>query len=586
MADEQTPQSDLVEDALRQAERQLEAKIEALRLSALADPVPQASALNDAVDLRPTTSAITHETLPVTNLDQLSSTPTANEADHQDPARWEEVESDDLTFAPTKGMPHTDQVTSLFVPDGLCDEDANDSDTASDSALNVFDDDQHREAGLTSLHESLTATVTDLTPVWEDDDQPHLDAPSPILTPSTRPAPASPSYDRESRLAQDQPRSRRQQPSPRIEDTHPALPTEDEMQFWAHTRTALRNLQQVTDGLPIQVVGGVSTEIARLLHEELALTENSLHALNEQLRQLVGASLPSFSSDIQHAIDQSLTTPNHAINQVREEIPTHLKMATQRLTEAVREDLERTSAGLHGALQHDIVSLEQSIASNVTRMAQDSGDAITRVERDVDVLGETVVRFERGVHAEFDRFEAQLRSAVERVEENLREDLVEPTELIRKLNEENEPRLMRLERALEDQLKDNHREQHTALTSLVESDRAAIDRLTSIASTLDDDRARRAEDLEVVVDTITRGWEAIAGAMATLFDQAETNSRRIAGIEQRLLQLRDVEGAMQQTLDEFTQQMRELKPAPIVVTVAHDEAEVRNATRGGWTPDA
>ena len=34
---------------------------------------------------------------------------------------------------------------------------------------------------------------------------------------------------------------------------------------------------------------------------------------------------------------------------------------------------------------------------------QGTGEVVARVERDVDLLGESLVRFERGVHGEFDR---------------------------------------------------------------------------------------------------------------------------------------------------------------------------------------
>jgi anti-sigma-K factor RskA len=102
---------------------------------------------------------------------------------------------------------------------------------------------------------------------------------------------------------------------------------------------------------------------------------------------------------------------------------------------------------------------------------------------------------------------------------------------------------------------------------------------------MNEDRARRTEDIDVVVDTVIRGWEGLAAAMASLYEQAEENSRRLAGIEQRLTQIRDLEGAVEQSLDRFQEHMRELKPSPIVVTVSHEEAEVRNTTRSGWVPD-
>jgi chromosome segregation ATPase len=292
---------------------------------------------------------------------------------------------------------------------------------------------------------------------------------------------------------------------------------------------------------------------------------------------------------LQQSIEQAVAAPSNAIRQVRDEIPSQVDRAIRSTHDNLRDELDRTTASIHGAVQHDIAQLEQSIASNVTRMAQGTNEAVARVESDVDVLGETVVRFERGVHAEFDRFESQLRGAIERVEQNLREELVEPTETVRKLDDELPSRFGRIERALVEQLQHGQRDMSQVLTSLVDADRAALDRLASLASTLDEDRARRSEDLEVVVDTVTTGWEALAGAVRSLYDQADENSRRLAAIEQRLLQIRDVEGALERTLDEFQRHMRDLKPSPIVVTVSHDEAEVQSRTRAGWTapePDA
>lgn len=606
MADEQTPQSDLIDDAIRQAERQLEDKLEALRLAALGEPAPQASAPDDDVAiLRPTsTSPRTGEPAqpaPAPAPEAIEGPIDASAPDSSpdpEPVSWAETGGDDVSFAPVGGSAPMAGVSDLYVPE---DEDPFDQDEpAVDPAASVFGDPAPESD---PIRESLTATVTDLTPVWDDEDEASiLHSPSPTTRPShlqAAPEPSGSSAPIEP-VVEPAPRERSERPEPvHATWTEPArtrrepapsgpvttLPSEDEMQFWAHTRTALRNLQQVTDGIATQVVGGVSTEVSRMLHEELSTTDQSLRALQEQVRETSATDLPALADRVQDSIEQAVAAPNNGIRLLRDELPDQLDRSARQVHELVREDLDRTSAGLHGAVQHDITHLEQSIASNVTRMAQDSTEAIGRVERDMDVLGETVVRFERGVHAEFDRFEAQLRTAIERVEQNLRDELVEPTELVRKLDQEMPSRFNRIEAALTEQLQAGQREQATVLTSLVEADRAALDRLAALGSTLDEDRARRTEDLEVVVDTITTGWEALAGAIATLFEQSEENSRRLAGIEQRLTQLRDVEGAVEQTLDEFTRQMRDLKPSPIVVSVSHDEAEVRSATRGGWVPE-
>jgi hypothetical protein len=571
MADEQTPQSDLIDDAIRQAERQLEEKLQALRMSALGEPAPATSPpADDVAVLRPTGSASRAS-------EPAQPAPTGPVGDaavpNEVPMAWQEAEGDDVTFAPADTRSTEDLVTGLYVPEN---EHPLESDPASE-----HDSDQHSDEVVnpadSSLRSSLSTSVTDLTPIWDEEVE---QAPPTMPTPTTRRQ--AESADRPEPVHStwtDPARARREPSAPAAHVT--TLPSEDEMQFWAHTRTALRNLQQVTDGMTTQVVGGVSTEVARLLHEELGATDQSMRNLQQQVQ----SDLPQLADRIQQSIEQSVAAPNNAIRQVRDEIPSQLERATQVTHDHIREELDRSTASVHGAVQHDISQLEQSIASNVTRMAQDTTEAVGRVEHDVDVLGETVVRFERGVHSEFDRFEAQLRSAIERVEQNLRDELVAPTETIRKLDDELPARFGRIERGLVEQLQGQQHEMSTVLSSLVDADRAALDRLASLGSTMDEDRARRAEDLEVLVDTVTTGWEGLAGAMTALFEQADENSRRLAGIEQRLGQLRDVEGALEQTLDQFQRHMSELKPSPIVVTVSHDEAEVRNTTRSGWVAD-
>ena len=580
MADEQTPQSDLIDDAIRQAERQLEAKLEALRMSALGEPTPSnAAPADDVAVLRPTGGSAPRASEPAqpapapTHTSEASWTSPDAPVDVPDafPAAWQETDGDDLTFAPADPTVSLGG-NELYVPE--TEHPFEESPGASEHA----DDETDAPAPPQLGH--LAASVTDLTPVWDDEDEPSAAPPRPTTarsfeapTVDDRPEPVHASWTGPSERA---PR-RDATPAQRVT----SLPSEDEMQFWAHTRTALRNLQQVTDGMASQLTGSISTEVARIVHEEVQPTDQAVRTVQQQLQQ----GLPRMAEHIEAVIEQSMTGPTNALRQVRDEIPTQLDRVAREQHTTLRGELDRQSANLHSAVQGDVAQLEQSVASNVTRMAQGTTEAIGRVERDVDVLGETVVRFERGVHSEFDRVEAQLRTAIERVEHSLREELVEPSETVKKLDEELPARFGRVERTLVDQLQATQRELAGVLTSLVEANRASLDRIAALGSTLDEDRARRTEDVEVVVDTVTTGWEGLAGAMRALFDQAEENSRRIAGIEQRLTQIRDLEGAVEGTLDEFRRHMKDLKPSPIVVTVSHDEAEVRNVSRGGWTPD-
>jgi len=566
MADEQTPQSDLIDDAIRAAERQLEAKLEALRMSALGEPTPPAEAPSDDVAVLRPTGGASRASEPATPAPARTSEPDTAWSDVPDevPVAWQESGNDDLTFTPS-GADATIHGSELYVPEvehPLEESPGQTDDAPTDTPLG-----------------QLSATVTDLTPVWDDEDEVPIQptrpraarTPDPVREPD-RPDPVHSSW------TEPEQRSRRE---PSTTSRVTSLPSEDEMQFWAHTRTALRNLQQVTDGLSTQLTGSISTEVSRIVHEEFQGTDQAVRTVQQQLQQ----GLPRVAEQIEQSIDHALTGQSNALRQVRDEIPAQIDRGVREQHAALKSELDRANASVHDAVQHDIGQLEQSVAANVTRMAQGTNEAIGRVERDVDVLGETVVRFERGVHGEFDRVEAQLRAAIERVETNLREELVEPTETVKKLDEELPARFGRVERNLMDQLQLTQREVTTVMSSLVDANRASLDRIAALGSTLDEDRARRAEDVDVIVDTVTTGWEGLAGAMKVLFEQAEENSRRLAGIEQRLTQIRDLEGAVEGTLDKFTRHMKDLKPSPIVVTVSHDDAEVRNTSRGGWVAD-
>ena len=598
MADEQTPQSDLIDDAIRQAEKQLEQKLEALRMSALGEPAPREPARDaDVAILRPTGTD--------TAADDIRGA-LANATSHHDTA-WRETEGDDVTFAPVGGLP-VDARNDLDVPDVAKDH--------FDTASRDFAPDAH---------------ISELVAIWdeedgEDDGHAMFDTPNELTSTSahdgqitpTRGAlpsdevrdamlrPTSPSAPRpEADWARPQPvhaswTARPDDVSNSFED--PASPTpipastssggfletapsEDELQFWAQTRTALRDLRQLTGAVPHEVVGEVveqvSGEMQRLLTDELTSPNTALRAIQQQVSQ----GFPKVTERLEAAIEHGVAGPQHSISQLREEIPAQLDRSVRETRSAIREDLDRTAATVHGSVQKDVAQLEQSIATNVTRMAQGMTDTVGRVERDLDALGDNVVRFERGVHSEFDRVEAQLRASIERVEGLVRDELIVPTETIKKLDEELPARFGRVERTLVEQVQTTQHELTSVLTNLVDANRASLDRIASVASTLDEDRARRAEDTELIVDTVATGWEGLAGAMKSLYEQAADNAMRIAAIEQRLSQIRDLETAVDATMEDLRSQVRDLAPAPVVVTVSHPEAEVRNTARGGWLPD-
>lgn len=577
MADEQTPQADFINDAIRQAEQQLEATLESLRMSALGDPGAANGDDDDAAVLRPTSGAGDR-----TSHEQALGEPAGGvEAG----TRWREDEGDDLRFAPADG-PSPLGGSGLYVPD--------EDDASYDELPREVQDHSPPAAQADPGSRSSWTEVSDLTPVWTDDEsqypQPvtHASDPPPVsehpvtrastFEPTASAAPGSSTV-----WGQFDPGDAEHDDRHMVGAMHelPYAPSEEELQFWAQTRTALRSLHQVTQAIPAQVAGDVSTEVRRIVGEELAPTDHALRLVQQQLQQ----QLPRLQDRLESVIEQSLVAPNNGIRQLQEELPVLLEGTARELRGAIRHELDQTATTVHGAVQNDIAQLEQSVATNVTRMAHATTEAVVRVERDVDSLGESVDRLERGVHGEFERVEAQLRTAIDRVEQTVREELVEPSETVRKLDEELPARFTRVERTLLEQLQSSHRELSNVFTSLVESNRAALDRLASVASTLDDDRVRRTEDVELIVDTVTTGWEGLAGAMKALFRQNEETSRRVAGIEQRLAQLRDLEGSVEKTMSELRSHVSVLQPAPIVVTVSHPDAEVQNTTRAGWVPE-
>lgn len=529
MADEQTPNSDLIEDALRQAERQLEERLEALRMSALGDPTPsKAAPADDVAILRPTGGA--------------SAPQDDSSAKHDfDPfaGSWADSSgsSDDLSFQPA----------------------------------GILDDEEFAAPRTLDAAPSYELPSNDLDEYSEDEE---FDS-APISTSPMQPV--SRASDAWTSAASSSAPSARRTPSIPVA----SAPTEDELQFWAHTRTALRNLQQVTDSMPTQITDTVTEDVERIVHDEIATATAQIRLLQQSMQQ----GLPKLVDRVEGQLEQGLAGPNAALRQLRDELPQQVDRGNRDLRAALREDLDRSAGASHGAMQKDITNLEQSIAANVTRMAQTIGDGVGGVERDVEQLGEALTRFDRGMRGEFDRVESQLRGSIDRVEASMREELVEPTELARKLDEEMPARFGRIERAFTEQLQTTQRDMSGILSTLVDVNRASLERIAAVGTVLDEERSRRAEDTELIVDTVTSGWEGLAGAMKALYQQNEQIDRRIDAIEQRLAKLRDVEQAVDGTLQEFRDQIAELSPAPIVVTVSHPDASVQNTSRAGWVPE-
>lgn len=695
MADEQTPHSDLIDDAIRQAERQLEEKLEALRMSALGEPTPSTPPVQDAA-LHPSTD------VPVAG---------AHEAEHvapqgdNDPAGaiWQEVPGSDLSFAPADAdaSPSPASPTSAVPVD--------EPEPAPDAALEP----QYRDASLSQpapryedgpaveapaplhqpvqpyqpigAHDELEAPVdagvadTVYVPTHLDEaryEPPAVDLPLSTYEPSIHelqgahvPGVATPAVETSGRdgepatawseaesVEQVDPSTLRAAtswdiepdyaepdgyPSDSMQDEsswdHPepvhaswtsrqgpehspgwnpgardnsfdgtpsamiSIPTEEELQFWAHTRTALRNIQVSTDLVPSAVLQDIGMEIGQVMRDELAPMESVIGRVHDDAAR----ELPKLADRVEHVADTATdaAAAAHAagtsINELRTELPAQLSTVVDAVHLTVRADVERAAqatreqvhahvdaaaTSLHGAIQQDVGRIEESIATNVTRMAVGVTDSVARVEVDLDRLGESISRFERGVGTGFDRVEKHLRTSIDRAEQSLGAKLDSPARSLKKLEDELPAHLDRVETALTEQVQGGHRELLGTLTSLVDANRASLDRVAAISSTLDEERTRRTEDVATIVDTVTIGWEGLAGAVKALYEQHAGTAQRIEAIEDRLNQLRDLESAVETTMNDLREVVSNLTPAPIVVTVAHSDAEIRNETRSGWTP--
>lgn len=626
MADEQPPHSDLIDDAIRQAERQLEEKLEALRLSALGDSASPAAPSDDAAHLVPTGSSSSDE--------ERSAAARAHESAYEavadaapepetafEPAAavWQELPGDDLSFAPAAHEPSptdealdealaTVEATTAFDPSQLGERpaepawDDEPSEHVEAYAPEAIDDataDPQWEPAPTPAAEyeppveqidpsSLRATtswVPDAAPEREPDDS-AWDRPEPVHSTWTSNAPSGAWQQAHEQVDR--------APSAML-----SIPTEDELEFWAHTRSALRNLQVSTDLVPSALMKDLGIELGQLMRDELVPLETVLDRMQSQIDR----SLPQIAQQVEVSIDSaraaatSARSADAAMVDLAEQLPRQLAREASAAHDSMRSDVDGMVAAaqaqlqghvdssasmLHAAIQQDVARIEESVATNVTRMAVGTTDAVARLEANVDRVGDGVARVERGIGTSVERLEHQLRGSIEQAQHALRDQIDAPAKSIARLEEDLPAAIERIEQAVSEKLAASQTELSSMLTGLVDSNRASLDRVAAVASTLDEERTRRAEDVATIVDTVTTGWEGLAGAIKALYEQHADTSRRIEAIEGRLGQLRDLEGAVQNTMTQLRDVVGGLTPAPVVVTVAHPDAEVANTARGGW----
>ena len=584
MRDEDLPKSELIDDAIRQAERQLEAKLEALRASALAD-VDSTPADDTVAVLRPTSGAKPANEDPDWTAPAATSEPAPVDVPDSVPTAWQETDGPDLMFEPA-AHPTQSEALEFGEPLAFAEPDVEAEADAVADAQHIGDAQQPEDGPHDHAvdADSLQADAPDADAVA------HADAADDDLDgwrPATfhEPVLEFPSTDLS---AEDV----RREVAPSVHAPMPTsvtvVPSDEELQFWTHTRTALRSLQQSTDELSARVAQTVADEVDRTVRDRAAVTDASVRAVQQQL-QSQAASLPRIADRIDGTVASNAHTTNAAIREARDHIAAQVDRAARETRETVREDLradfESTSSALHGAVQRDVASLEQSVAGNVNRMSNGLTDAMRTVAREVVDAKTAAERAEESVDAGVTRLDEQIRSTSKWVSESMQASLAEPSDGVRRLEVELPERFEQVERAVAEEIRGTREDLAGLLDSLIESNRTALDRVSTLTTTLDEDREQRTEDVATIVDTVTTGWEGLAAAIKVLYEQTDEQSKRIGAIEQRLGQLRDLEGSVEATMTELRSHIQELQPAPVVVTVSHADAEVRNETRAGWTPD-
>lgn len=664
MADEQTQHPDTVDDAFRQAERQLEAKLEALRQTALG----QAAGLNETGGSNAGWSTAVSDEVSWETEDDSSPSwePASNGGEpawdepHIEPVAAREAETveaewDDAVMRPTGsslGLPgFADVATEPLTPE---------------PAAQVSSQDEGEE--------------------FEPDEDPYpvYDAGSPGVPVSAAPT-----------------RPRMYQP---VSEQFGFGSEDDQL---AALRTSLRLLQQGTDEirhtLAPQVTGSVVDQVEGILRDELSAPAAGIRQIQAQM--------PAMEDRITRAVGEELAGPVAAINQLNEELPVEVQRIQRQLSSSVEDGLQPMQADVSfvrdrvGSIDDAIDNLRSALGDLDAAM----GEELTRTGKQVESrvaqaqasLREDIDRTERAVtervdglagdmQADFARFGAGMRDGMTRLEATLRDEIAIPAAAVRQLHDELPAQLQRLERVVRDtnaapqveQLLDTtaaQREQvldaidraanrtlgavteqsesvtsevgklvdvvvregersaaaldrHAAafeqvsqesvarqermireelgdtarnVRSIVELDlgglfadlilagRATLDKLSSVDGELGRDRVQRAEDLELTIDALTAGFSGMQEAFIRVLDTVGTIDQRIGAIEKSVATfdnliehfdatVEKIGGKLDADLGAMRAHLAELQPAPVVVTVAHPEANVQQSTRSGF----
>jgi len=391
MADEQTQHSDLIDDAIREAEQQLEAKLEALRMSALGDLAPPSDPA--AAHLRPTGSASAWSDAAPSPT--ASTEPTAwdsTDDDWQDQGGWEEPSTASRAQDAPFGNVAWQEPSASGEPEWQQPE--------SSGAWHVEPSPTWSSEERGNYTPGGTPTGGDTGAGWQDA----------VIQPTGS---SSHSGERQSEGTptrwsggvEDLVEEYAEPQTPAWMPATPAAsgPTETELQFWAQTRTTLRRLEEGNEVLPRNVAGAVTAQFEQVMRDELAAPSAAIRQLQQQL--------PGYAEHVSRTVADELEAPTAAIRQLQEELPLHIERLQRGLNTAVNEDLpaqlDRIERKVH-------VSINEDLAAQVDRLQRSVQSAIG------EELPAQLERIERNVHstinedlpAQLERMQHTLDSAV------------------------------------------------------------------------------------------------------------------------------------------------------------------------------
>lgn len=700
MADEQVHQTGTIDDAIRQAEKQLERRIEELRtLAGGDDPIAQGG--GEPAKLRPTGGAIDVESdtgaiqplsepQPVVDEDAWEDEVTAG-AVVPDAAPWNDVQHD----VQPSWTPPIAETWEPEAPEGDIGEETP-QDGPQPSVGGRWEDepvDEPEPLAPEPLGSGFGAEPAgpDLEPA-EDQPEPEFE-PGPS---SFEPAPSSYGIEAGGTYeSEPDPYGASAALAPYTSGASAymsrsiataATPTPEETEFWTHTRTALRLLQQQADELrhelPNEVTrrirDDVSRDMTKRMGQQLGATlgeqverivRDEMSSQAASIRQLQ-QQLPTYADRIERTVADELQSAGANVKQLSEELPGQFQRIERTMSRVLAEDLNKidrsleekstqSHAAMAGQFEHieltmrgELGKLEQFVrneletpATQLQQLTEQLPGQFQRVERSVkdgtehtgeqiDRVGQALAEQQRqvlelldSVKSHREQLATQLDALSSSYSQQLAEFAASSKEQIGSFADGSREQLQRHHEEIVQQSREAQQELHqhqetladrvtrsivddlapaklhlrelvdldmgNAMGDIALASRLVLDKLGAMSGDLDQDRVQRAEDLELMIDTLTSATQGVYGAINRVFDRVGEFNERMDSVEQRMSSIGALERAVEKglsavfhqlegNLTQMQSHLRELQPAPVVVTVNHPEASVAQETRAGY----